>query len=91
MTEIIVTDIRKGYYLDSVALMRMSRTIAEIDGVLEAAMMMGTPSNIEIMTDARLLKDVGKTVTGGDLVIGIRATDTITCLLYTSPSPRDRG
>ena len=78
MTEIIVTDIRKGYYLDSVALMRMSRTIAEIDGVLEAAMMMGTPSNIEIMTDARLLKDVGKTVTGGDLVIGIRATDTIT-------------
>ena len=46
--------------------MRMSRTIAEIDGVLEAAMMMGTPSNIEIMTDARLLKDVGKTVTGGD-------------------------
>ncbi len=75
MTETIVTDIRKGYYLDSVALMRMSRAIAKIDGVLEAAMMMGTPSNLGIMTDAHLLADVGKMATGGDLVIGIRAVD----------------
>ncbi len=77
MTETVVTDVRKSVYLDSVALMRMSRAINQIDGVLEAAMMMGTPANIKIMTDAGLLDDIGSTATGGDLVIGIRAADKI--------------
>ncbi len=73
MSGFILNDVRAGFYLDSVALMRMSRTLAERDGVEEAAMMMGTPSNREIMADAGLLSDSGNAAGGGDLIIGIRA------------------
>ena len=69
----IINDVRKGSYLDSVALMRMSRSINGLDGVEEAALMMGTPANLRIMSDARLLTEVGQAASGGDLVIGIRA------------------
>ena len=37
MNEVIVNDVRKGPHLDSVALMRMSRAIFNMDGVIEAA------------------------------------------------------
>lgn len=73
MTTIILNEIRKGFYLDSVALMRMSRSIVSFDGVEEAAMMMGSPSNRQIMKDAGLLTIEGETAEGGDLIIGIRA------------------
>ncbi|MBB55440.1 MAG: oxidoreductase [Magnetovibrio sp.] len=75
MSAVIINEVRKGFYLDSVALMRMSRTVADLDGVEEAAMMMGTPSNIQIMEDAGLLEELGKSAGGGDLIIGIRAVD----------------
>ena len=75
MSAVIVNEVRKGFYLDSVALMRFSRTIAGLDGVEEAALMMGTPANRQIMTDAGLLNEAGRAADGGDLVIGIRATD----------------
>lgn len=72
------TRIRRQFYLDSVALMRMSRTLASEEGVFEAAMMMGTPANLEILSNAGLLdlttddqteSDIGP----GDLVITVRA------------------
>ena len=75
MNAVIINKVRNGLYLDSVALMRMSRTLADLDGVEEAAMMMGTPANQQIMEDAGLLDEVGKGAGGGDLVIGIRAAD----------------
>ncbi|MGI9424216.1 MAG: acyl-CoA synthetase FdrA [Hyphomicrobiaceae bacterium] len=73
MSEIVLNNVRKGFYLDSVALMRMSRVVAKMPGVNEAALMMGTPSNLGIMADAGLLADEGRTAGGGDLIIGIRA------------------
>ena len=74
MTTTIINEIRKGYYLDSVALMRMSRSIVSMDGIEEAAMMMGTPANRQIMIDAGLISEGGISAEGGDLIIGIRAT-----------------
>ena len=71
MSTVTINAVRKGFYLDSVALMRMSRSLADLDGVEEAAMMMGTPANHQIMEDAGLLDEVGKDAGGGDLVIGI--------------------
>ena len=68
-----VNQVRSGFFLDSVALMRISRTIAGLDGVEEAALMMGTPANKEIMADAGLLSPEGEAATGGDLILGIRA------------------
>mgnify|MGYP006178629683 CR=1 FL=1 len=73
MSAITINEIRKGFYLDSVALMRMSRNIADMEGIEEAAMMMGSPSNRQIMEDAGLLIEYGKEAGGGDLIIGIRA------------------
>ena len=76
MSTTIVNEIRKGFYLDSVALMRMSRNIVSMDGIEEAAMMMGSPANRQIMTDAGLISEGGISAEGGDLIIGIRATST---------------
>lgn len=73
MNMVILNEVRKGFYLDSVALMRMSKALADIDGVDEAAMMMGSPSNREIMSNAGLLEKAGEQAGGGDLIIGIRA------------------
>jgi FdrA protein len=69
----VINEVRKGFYLDSVALMRLSRSIAGMDGIEEAALMMGTPANREILADAGLLAETGAAAGGGDLVIGIRA------------------
>ncbi len=73
MSATVLNQVRPGFYLDSVALMRLSRTIAEMDGVVEAALMMGTPANKRIMADAGLLADSGTAAESGDLVLGIRA------------------
>ena len=69
---IIVNRICKGLFLDSVVLMQISRTIAELDGVEDAALMIGTPSNLAILDDAELLEESGRVATGGDLVLAVR-------------------
>jgi succinyl-CoA synthetase alpha subunit len=70
--------VRRKFYLDSVALMRSSKSLAALPGVIEAAMMMGTAANIEIMQNAGLL-DEGQVsdefITAADLIIGVRAND----------------
>lgn len=71
----ILNQVRRGYFLDSVALMRISRTVAGLDGVEEAALMMGSPSNLGIMCDADLLDEVGRAAAGGDLILAVRAAD----------------
>lgn len=70
---VIVNEIRRGLYLDSVALMRLSRTIAAMPDVEEAGLMMGTPANKEIMRDAHVLDAEGEKAAAGDLVLAIRA------------------
>ena len=46
--------IRKSLFLDSVALMRISKQLWYRGGVQEAALMMGTPANKNILKDADL-------------------------------------
>ena len=70
---IVVNEVRRGLYLDSVALMRMSRTVAAMDGVIECGMMMGTPANVRIMADAGVLAEAGRSAKPADLVIAISA------------------
>ena len=67
--------VRKGFFIDSVALMRISRTVAGLDGVEEAALMMGTPANQGILAEAGLLAADGEAATGGDLIVAVRAGD----------------
>lgn len=72
MNVVVLNEVRKGFYLDSVALMRLSREVAGSPGVIEAALMMGTPSNAAIMRNAGLLEE-GIAVKGNDLVIAVKA------------------
>ncbi len=72
---VIRNEVRNGFYLDSVALMRISRAIAALPGVEEAGLMIGTPANKEILREAGLLADAGMQAGPGDLVICLRAID----------------
>ena len=72
---VIRNEVCYGFYLDSVALMRISRAIAALPGVEEAGVMIGTPANKEILREAGLLADAGREAGPGDLIIGLRAKD----------------
>ena len=72
MSTVLINQVRAGFYLDSVELMRFSQTIAAMDGVEEAALMMGTPSNRAILADAGLFNEIGEAAGGGDLVVAVR-------------------
>lgn len=76
MTGTLINQVRRGFYLDSVALMRLSRALADRDGIEEAALMIGTPANKRLMADAGLLDAAGEGAENNDLIIGIRAKNT---------------
>lgn len=65
--------VRRGFYLDSVALMRLSQDISALDGVTEASLMIGTDSNRRILDEAGLLAEEGREAGPNDLVIAVRA------------------
>jgi FdrA protein len=71
---VIVNEVRKGLYLDSVALMRSARSIARLAGVDEVGLMIGTPANKEILRAAGVLGDVGAQAGPGDLIVAVRAS-----------------
>ena len=75
MTSVTLNEVRRGFYLDSVALMRVARTVAEMQGIEEAALMMGSPANRDLMRDAGILSDDGEGAEPNDLVIAVRAVD----------------
>ena len=47
MTRIV--EVRRGLYRDSVALMHMSHTVAELPGVETALIAMATPLNLDLL------------------------------------------
>ena len=75
MSEFTACKVKRKSYLDSVALMRASKQLAGLPGINEAAMMMGTPANIAILSNAKLLD--ARLVDAGpaDLLIAIRGED----------------
>ena len=74
MSAVVVNRVHRGFYLDSVALMRHSRAIAGMAGVEEAALMMATPANRDIIAAAGLLGREGEAAESGDLIVAIRVT-----------------
>ncbi len=73
MSKVVLNEVRRGAYLDSVALMRISQVVRCLEQIEEATLMMGTPANKEIMADAGILSEVGRAAGGSDLVIAVRA------------------
>ncbi|MFT5175779.1 MAG: FdrA protein, partial [Gammaproteobacteria bacterium] len=71
---VLVNSIRAGFYLDSVALMRLSVRLQALDGVQRASLMLASPANRQILRDADLLTSEGENASADDLVIAIRAS-----------------
>lgn len=72
ITKVIV---RKGTYRDSVTLMKISSKIAELNGILQAAVVMATHSNKQLLKDLDLLTTEAQSATANDLIIAIKAKD----------------
>jgi FdrA protein len=72
---VILNEIRRGAYLDSVALMRVARTISGLPGVEEVGLMIGTPANREILREAKVIDADGESAGPGDLILAFRAVD----------------
>ena len=70
---VVANRVRRGFYLDSVALMRLSASLSASEGVETASLMIGTPSNLAILEEADLLTEAGRAAGPDDLVIAVRA------------------
>ena len=73
MSLIVRNAVRPGCYLDSVALMRLSREVARLGGVDDAALMMATPANKAILTEAGLMAPAAHSAGANDLILAVRA------------------
>lgn len=71
----VLNRVERGRYLDSVALMRLSRRLSALPGVEEASLMIGSPSNKALLREAGLLAADGEQAGANDLVIALRASD----------------
>jgi FdrA protein len=74
---VILNEVRRSTYLDSIVLMRISRQIALLPGVEEAGLVIGTPANKDILREARILGPDGDKAEAGDLILALRAKDDV--------------
>lgn len=71
----VLNRVERESYRDSVALMRVSRALAAHPGVEDAAVMIGTPSNKQLLRDAGLLAAESAPAGANDLIVAVRARD----------------
>ena len=67
--------VRPDTYRDSVELMRVAALVEKLRGVSRAALMMATPANRELLSDAGLLDAKGAAAGSNDLVVAVSAAD----------------
>jgi len=72
---IVLNEVRRATYLDSIVLMRLSRQVAALPGVVEAGLFIGTPANKEILRAAGILGREGEGADAGDLILALKAGD----------------
>lgn len=70
---VVANRVRRGFYLDSVALMRVSASLSEGEGVEAVSLMIGSPSNLALLDEAGLLTEAGRAAGPDDLVLAVRA------------------
>ncbi|NQS92600.1 MAG: acyl-CoA synthetase FdrA [Chloroflexi bacterium] len=75
---IIKSEIRSGAYFDSVILMQLQRSLADLPGVDDAGVVMGTEPNLELLEQSGLLVDEVKAAKADDLVMVVKAKDAQT-------------
>ncbi len=72
---VVLNDVRRATYFDSIVLMRISRQITGLPGVEEAGLILGTPAHKDILRDAGILGPEGDGAEPGDLILALRAKD----------------
>lgn len=72
---IVIGRIDKGAYFDSVTLMTVGKAIAEMEGIVDAAVVMGSKENREILRASGLLTKEASAAGDTDLIISIKADD----------------
>lgn len=68
----LVNRVERARYLDSVALMRVSRKLEALPGVEAAALLIGTPANKALLRNAGLLAPEGEQAAPNDLIVAVR-------------------
>jgi FdrA protein len=69
---VTVHEVRSGAYYDSVVLMQLQRALADLPGIVDAGVVMGTPANRELLAQSELLPEDAK-AGPDDLLIVVRA------------------
>ena len=69
--------IRRDMYRDSVQLMRVAAALEQRPGVTRAALLMGTPANRDLLSQAGLLTGDAEAARPTDLVVVIQAADDV--------------
>ncbi len=70
---IIKAEIRSGSYFDSAVLMQLQRSVAQLEGVQDAGVVMGTEENKEILAHIDLVNEEILAAKPDDMVIVVRA------------------
>jgi FdrA protein len=73
----VKTLIKKSEYHDSVSLMLVARELSKLEGVKDAAVVMGTEANQSILSDAGLLTEEAKGASPNDLVIAVATSSDV--------------
>jgi succinyl-CoA synthetase alpha subunit len=66
-------NVKRNFYRDSVQLLHLSEEAKKIDGVRDAAVVMGTTTNKEILTKLGLLTEEGKAASSSDMLLAVMA------------------
>jgi FdrA protein len=67
--------VQRSFYLDSVALMRLTQQLTSEFDLTDAAVMVATPSNLDLMAQAGLLTSAAGDATANDVVIALAGHD----------------
>ena len=65
--------VKKNFHRDSVQLLHLSEEAKKIDGVKDAAIVMGTTTNKEILHKLGLLTDEGRAALESDMILAVMA------------------
>src|SRR6266566_3039177 len=75
MADSFAATVRRNAYVDSVTLLQVSSEVLSLPGVVDAALVMATDLNRQVLQEAGLLVDDAQTAGPNDLVIAVRASD----------------
>lgn len=67
--------VKKNFFRDSLQLMQLSEEAKKIPGVLDAAVVMGTETNKEILKKLGLLTPEGESATNNDMILAVKVED----------------